>query len=570
MHVCARFWLFAAFGVLFGLAVAGFGIGIYNRYAAQTSANLLFYTEIGKIERKEKESRLTRLLFCLDTSIAIQNITRIEQSIVLLNTSVNALNLTEIAYTIEVVHNVTRDLYQPFVTLFQQAIFSFNGNTTQPVGNNVDLDGRFGIIVNGWNVNGSILENSYDQLETEVGSLQTLIQVQLTNELVMLENNALRSVNSVVFPSAGNNRIDFTGSCNMSVDTVGRTITFRTCSATPNAYNCSLQVTQTQEVLSGINQTLNEVIGNITVINTELLEIQENIANVSSIVSLSLDGVKVYGPDVELVNGTNVAVTTNTSGIYVQRTGGIDAFSNTFNQSTSALQVTFQGGSSNAFVTSNNVNTVTVSAASALDNICSQEPNPVNVANNVFLMTIFSPLTVNNWYPIRIQDNVFACTCNSIVFCSYFTTNCPGFPQNGSPPDCVNFQGWLQDNSLPGGSWIMFRVPTIGKVYTVQLQIYASLDGTNENAFTAGLINSIVTDPFNCAGPLVGTFASSMNLVTAGVRSYYISGEITFSTDDPEWAPGTVLYLCMYFSGPGTSLPNTNTMTVLPSLIRLA
>ena len=555
MHVCARFWLFAAFGVLFGLAVAGFGIGIYNRYAAQTSANLLYYTEI-------------------DTSIAIQNITRIEQSIVLLNTSVNALNLTEIAYTIQVVHNVTRDLYQPFVTLFHQAIFSFNGNTTQPVGNNVDLDGRFGITVNGWNINGSILETSYNQLETEVGSLQTLIQVQLTNELVMLENNALRSVNSVVFPSGINNRIDFTGSCNMSVDTVGRTITFRTCSATPNAYNCSLQVTQTQEVLSGINQTLNEVIGNITVINTELLEIQGNIANVSSIVSLNLHSstsdVKVYGPDVELVNGTNVAVTTNTSGIYVQRTGGIDAFSNTFNQSTSARQVTFQGGSFNAFVTSNNVNTVTVSAASALDNVCTQEPNPVNVANNVFLMTISNPLTVDNWYPIRIQDNVFACTCNSFVFCSYFTTNCPGFPQFGSPPDCINYQGWLQDNSLPGGSWIRFRVPTIGKVYTVQLQIYASLDGTNENAFTAGLINSIVTDPFNCAGPLVGTFASSMNLVTAGVRSYYIGGEITFSTDDPEWAPGTVLYLCMYFSGPGTSLPNTNTMTVLPSLIRLA
>ena len=555
MHVCARFWLFAAFGVLFGLAIAGFGIGIYNRYAAQTSASLLYSVE-------------------LDTSIAIQNITRIEQSIVLLNTSVNALNLTEIAYTIQVVHNVTRDLYQPFVTLFHQAIFSFNGNTTQPVGNNVDLDGRFGIIVNGWNVNGSILETSYNQLETEVGSLQTLIQVQLTNELVMLENNALRSVNSVVFPSAGSNQIDFTGSCNMSVDTTGRTITFRTCSATPNAYNCSLQLTETQQVLSGINQTLNEVIGNITVINTELLEIQGNIANVSSIVSLNLHSstsdVKVYGPDVELVNGTNVAVTTNTSGIYVQRTGGIDAFSNTFNQSTSARQVTFQGGSFNAFVTSNNVNTVTVSAASALDNVCTQEPNPVNVANNVFLMTISNPLTVDNWYPIRIQDNVFACTCNSFVFCSYFTTNCPGFPQNGSPPDCVNFQGWLQDNSLPGGSWIMFRVPTIGKVYTVQLQIYASLDGTNENAFTAGLINSIVTDPFNCAGPLVGTFASSMNLVTAGVRSYYIGGEITFSTDDPEWAPGTVLYLCMYFSGPGTSLPNTNTMTVLPSLIRLA
>lgn len=555
MHVCARFWLFAAFGVLFGLAVAGFGIGIYNRYAAQTSASLLYYTEI-------------------DTSVAIQNITRIEQSIVLLNTSVNALNLTEIAYTIQVVHNVTRDLYQPFVTLFHQAIFSFNGNTTQPVGNNVDLDGRFGIIVNGWNVNGSILETSYNQLETEVGSLQTLIQVQLTNELVMLENNALRSVNSVVFPSAGSNQIDFTGSCNMSVDTTGRTITFRTCSATPNAYNCSLQLTETQQVLSGINQTLNEVLGNITVINTELLEIQGNIANVSSIISLNLHSstsdVKVYGPDIQLVNGTNVAVTTNTSGIYVQRTGGIDAFSNTFNQSTSARQVTFQGGSFNAFVTTNNVNTVTVSAASALDNVCKQEPDPANVGNNVFLSTIVNPLVVDNWYPIQIQGGVLFCECNGFVFCSYFTTNCPGFPQLGSPPDCINYQGWLQDNTLPGITWIRFRVPTIGKVYTVQLQIYASLDGTNANAFTVGLINSALTDPFNCAGPVVGTFASSMNLVTTGVLSYYYSGEITFSTDDPEWAPGRVLYLCMYFSGPGTSLPNTNTMTVLPSLIRLA
>lgn len=58
MHVCARFWLFAAFGVLFGLAVAGFGIGIYNRYAAQTSANLLYNTEIGKgTKERQREKR---------------------------------------------------------------------------------------------------------------------------------------------------------------------------------------------------------------------------------------------------------------------------------------------------------------------------------------------------------------------------------------------------------------------------------------------------------------------------------------------------------------------------------
>jgi hypothetical protein len=560
MHICAKFWLFAAFGVLFGLAVAGFGVGLYNRQAAQTSTNLLYQVQ-------------------LDTSVAIQNITRINESIILLNTSVSALNLTEIAQTLETVYNVTRDLYQPFVQLFERAIFSFNGNTTRPVANNVDLEGRFGIIVNGWNVNGSVLQTQFDDIETELGPLQTLIQVQLTNELVMLENNALRSVNSVVFPDVTrDSSINFTGSCNMTVDdTLGvNTITFRTCSTTPNAYNCSLQLTQTQDVLVGINQTLNQVISNITIINTELTQIQANINNASlGIVSLNAAGVKVFGPHVTWTNGTNMQVSTNASGIYLSRTGGIDGFSNTFNQSTTSRQVSFVSGSpGSAVVTSNNVNTVTVGVSSATDNMCVQFPKSSLVGINVFLGTV-SPFLTNVWIPTNMQGGVLG-LCPSVFYSWFDTTNCPGFPQDfSSGTGCTDFQGWFQEEIPPSTKWLKFRVPTTaGKVWTIQLKILASITGdpsiNNANAITAGLIDP-TSFPLsvNCGGPLVGSFASSMNIVTNGAKSYYYYGEITFSTEDPEWVPGRIMYLCVYFSGPGASL-SPPALTILPSLMRLA
>lgn len=566
--ICARFWLSAAFGILLGLSVAGFGISLYNRWAAVRAAGLIVNVE-------------------LDTSLAIQNISRIEQSIIALNVSVSALNLTEIAYIMETVRNVTRDLYGPFVNLSEHAIFSFNGNTTRPVDNNVDLEGRFGVIVSGWNVNGSIMETAYNDLETEVSVAQQLIQVQLTNELIMLETNALRSVNGVVFPSSdGLNRINFTGTCNMSVVTTGQTISFQTCAPTPNAYNCSVQLEQIQAELAGINQTLTNVYTNYTSLVTQFNNTQLNIANLSALVSLKLNtpAATIYGPNVTWTSGTNIAITTNATGIYVNRTGGIDRLTNSFNQSTTSRHLVFQSGSSNVQVTTNNVNTVTVATASASDNSCVQYPNPSYIGINVFSSLFTNGFYTNVWYPAIIQGGVGLCYgCGPSIFCSYWNTdNCPGFAANFDPPDCVNYQGWIQEpTAFPNTTdmYVKMRVPTVGKVWVAQIKVLAALtantDLNNVNALTFGLVDPTgAVSASTCNGNLIATAGSTVNLLPTTnslvQRGYYYYGEITFSTEDPDFAPGSVFYLCMYFSGPGPNLPGTNAMIVVPSLLRLS
>jgi hypothetical protein len=431
-------------------------------------------------------------------------------------------------------------------------------------------------------VNGSALESVYNSVETLLGSTQTLIQVQLTDELVLLETNALRSVNSIVFPSGVDGSLNFTGTCNMTIvsSQLTRTITFQTCSATPNAYNCSLQVTETQQDLSGINQTLNQINQNITNINSELNQLQLEILNRSSIVSLNLNNnVKVYGPDVTWTNGTNIIVTaTNASGIFLQRTGSsVNGFNNTFGQSTTSRHLNFGSSAYGTTVTSNNVNTLTVGVTSARDNVCVQIPNPTYVSVNAFT-GFTSALILNTFLPANVAGGL-GISCGPATFFTWFNTNCPGFPSSFFFPssECTNFQGWLQQDFIldPATNWFKFRVPTTGgKIWTVQLDIFASITGdasiNNANAITAGLVAPTSTPTSgNCNGPLVASFASTMNIVTAGSQSYYYYGEITFSTDDPEWVPGRLMFLCVYFTGPGVTLIPPS-MMILPSLIRLA
>lgn len=547
MQILLRVIVFALFGALLGLSVAIFGISISNRYSAQEDANQLYAIQE-------------------ETSVVIQNITLLQTSITIINHTINQYNLTEFAEVFEEVHNVTTNLYPAFIQLLENAIFSFNGNTTQPVYNNLMLIGAFGITVNNWNIDASILESELSMLQTQVNSLQTFVQVTLTTEIETINNNAIKTINTTQQPLF--NELVFSSICNMSVvGSGGDTLTWKTCTGTPNAYNCNQQVAELTTLIENITQTQTYIYNQITNITNEIVYIQTTNIN-GTLKQITKTGVDpTFGPHAFFVNGSHTYVTTNSSGIYVFRDDQvIDSLGGT-----TAADINIISGTPGLTATVTAPNQVTITSGSVSS--CYQVPD-FNTYGVNFFTSDASSSPIGQWKPVIVNGYTFGSplSCHSV-----FSNTC-GFSRSGSYPFCSNNQGWNQLLTIFGGNpcYIFFQVPSDGHTWSIQLKIFAALaPGTtyqDSTAVTFALVETPVTTT-ECQGALVATFASSMNVFTTtgtlATNAYYYYGEITFSNQDTIWTPGNVYYLCQFWSGPGNLSPGADYFLFEPSLVKI-
>lgn len=561
MQFLVRFVVFSVLGILLGLSVASFGMSMYNRLSAGG-----LQTQLHNLQ--------------LETSIYVQNLTNAQTTLTVLNNTLNVLNITEIVYELEIIHNLTQTLYGPFQTLYETAIYTFLNGTVRSLHGNVNLVGVAGVSVDAWNVNGSALEQELNALQAQVNALQVLVQVTLDGEIVQLQTSAIQHINGV---AASNDAVEFfNGGCNLSTSVLNaQTIQFDTCGPVPNAYTCDQQITQTQASVEAVQQAQQNL--------TQAIQVLEQyISTFDTSVIRRIN--QNQGPHVVWQNSSTVQVRqVGPQTLDVTTRNIIKRFTNALNVSTDANNVTITSGTSGVYV--NGTTNITISAASGLDNLCGQYPDPS--ITPIFFTGVIGGNVVDTWRPVLLNGFIFGpsnsqCTCTlrnaSIEYCTVFADNCPTFPKTGDPTNCAGVQGWsaiqVQFGDVNSAYYLRFTVPNVGTVWSIQMKIQGDLTPgvtlATSTIITFGLIdlgNNFPTSTL-CNGPLVASFASSMTLVTTtpGLptsRAYYYGGEITFSTQDVNWTPGNVYWVCYYFSGPSTLFFNAEQVFVEPTLVRI-
>lgn len=398
-----------------------------------------------------------------------------------------------------------------------------------------------------------------DSIRTTLIALEGEL-VGIDTQIPVLDAEIVKNLAGAV-GGAGN--VTLRGQCGIQLNRLNESMyEINGCSVVNYSASVEQDIAQTQQDAQSVINYNNNLTTSLTQLLETIVIAEQAVSNVSSgnvikrINGLNTTTVNVYG-----INGVSVTNLPSSHRIEFNVSG-----LKSINTNLTGPTVTLAAGT-HITVTNPSPNVIRVASGAQSYSACYQ-----NAGNSPLLSTTVIT-ALNTWTPWYISGYI---GCPFIGSNAPFTnTNCQVVTANPCQA------GWALFGITPV-SQVMFVVPPEGRVYRISLSI--SMTITQQNPTGPGCSNTTFSTPQyalstdnSCATGIDPVFSVSMAAYDRDCtpvfgpfgqsRSYTYYGEITLNTAMPEWAPGTMYFLC--FLNIGAGFPVSNGLTVYPALTKV-